>query len=289
MSTSTETMQARDLPRSHAHRVLPAVLMILAVGAAFVLRVPYRAGDDFGYALGLAGGMAMLVLLLYPVAKRLRWLQRLLPLRYWFRGHMVLGVAGPVLIVLHSRLHFASINGTVAFTAMAVVALSGLIGRFLYAKIHHGLYGRRATLSEVKARLGLSGENARSKLRFHPPLERRLLALEERLLHVSEHAPAVWRLAAVAVLVRLNARQARRELRAGLRLQGTRRGWDRRTLRRAYRYGKGLIAAYLGAIADVAQFGAYERLFSLWHLLHVPLMVILVFSGVVHVIAVHMY
>lgn len=282
-------MLAGRRPRSDGRRALPAALTVVAMGAVLALRIPYRAGDEIGYNLGLAGGIAMLVLLLYPIAKRIRWLQRALALKHWFRGHMVLGVAGPVLILLHSRLHFGSINGTVAFAAMAVVALSGLVGRFLYAKIHHGLYGRRATLAEVKARLGLSGESARSKLRFHPPLEGRLVALEERLLHVYERAPAVWRLAAVGVLVRLNSRQAKRELRAALRLQGARRGWDRRTLKRAYRYGKGLIAAYLGAIADVAQFGAYERMFSLWHLLHVPLMVILVFSGVVHVIAVHMY
>lgn len=289
MSASSETVLTRARSRPDGRRTLPVVLVLAALAVVLVLRVPYRAGDDLGYYLGLAGGVAMLVLLLYPIAKRLRWLQRLLPLRHWFRGHMLLGIAGPVLILLHSRLHFGSINGTVAFAAMTVVALSGLVGRLLYVKIHHGLYGRRATLSEVKARLGLSGESTRSKLRFHPPLERRLVALEERLLHVSEHAPAVWRLAAVAVLVRLSYRQSKRELRAALKLQAARRDWDRRALRRAYRHGKHLIAAYLGAIADVAQFGAYERLFSLWHLLHVPLMVILVFSGVVHVIAVHMY
>jgi hypothetical protein len=287
MSASSESIRVET--RSDGRRALPQLLAAVAVGTVLALRVPYRAGDDVGYALGLAGGVAMLVLLLYPIAKRLRWLQRALPLKHWFRGHMVLGVAGPVLILLHSRLHFGSINGTVAFAAMAIVALSGLVGRFLYTKIHHGLYGRRASLAEVKVRLGLSGENARSKLRFHPPLEQRLLALEERLLHAYEGAPAIWRLPAVALLVRVNYARAKRDLRAGLRLQGARRGWDRRTIKRAYRYGKGLIAAYLGAIVDVAQFGAYERLFSLWHLLHVPLMVLLVFSGVVHVIAVHMY
>ena len=33
----------------------------------------------------------------------------------------------------------------------------------------------------------------------------------------------------------------------------------------------------------------YERMFSLWHILHVPFVFMLVISGVVHVIAVHMY
>jgi len=37
------------------------------------------------------------------------------------------------------------------------------------------------------------------------------------------------------------------------------------------------------------EFDAYERLFSLWHVLHLPLFFMLVIAGIVHVIAVHVY
>ena len=50
-----------------------------------------------------------------------------------------------------------------------------------------------------------------------------------------------------------------------------------------------MISTYLEAARHAAQFSAYERLFSLWHILHVPFVFMLVISGVVHVIAVHMY
>jgi hypothetical protein len=39
----------------------------------------------------------------------------------------------------------------------------------------------------------------------------------------------------------------------------------------------------------VAEFRAYERLFSVWHALHVPLCVLLFAAAAVHVLAVHLY
>jgi hypothetical protein len=39
----------------------------------------------------------------------------------------------------------------------------------------------------------------------------------------------------------------------------------------------------------VAEYRVYERLFSLWHVLHLPLFFMLLAAGIVHVIAVHVY
>jgi hypothetical protein len=33
----------------------------------------------------------------------------------------------------------------------------------------------------------------------------------------------------------------------------------------------------------------YERLFALWHVLHVPLVYMLVAAAIAHIVAVHMY
>ena len=49
------------------------------------------------------------------------------------------------------------------------------------------------------------------------------------------------------------------------------------------------IARRLEATRRVAEFESYERLFSLWHVLHLPLFFMLLVAGIVHVIAVHVY
>jgi hypothetical protein len=52
-------------------------------------------------------------------------------------------------------------------------------------------------------------------------------------------------------------------------------------------------AAYIDkrlvATRRVAEFQAYERLFSLWHALHLPLIFMLIVAAVVHIVAVHVY
>ena len=61
---------------------------------------------------------------------------------------------------------------------------------------------------------------------------------------------------------------------------------ERKRLRRtAFTY----IDKRLAATRRVAGFQSYERLFSLWHVLHVPFVFMLVFSAIVHVVYVHMY
>jgi hypothetical protein len=61
---------------------------------------------------------------------------------------------------------------------------------------------------------------------------------------------------------------------------------QRKRLRRAaFAY----IDRRLAATRRVAGFEAYERLFSLWHALHLPLIFLMLVAGIVHVIAVHIY
>ena len=46
---------------------------------------------------------------------------------------------------------------------------------------------------------------------------------------------------------------------------------------------------YLSSVQRAAQFATWERMFSWWHVLHVPLVYMLVLSAIAHVIAVHIY
>jgi hypothetical protein len=49
------------------------------------------------------------------------------------------------------------------------------------------------------------------------------------------------------------------------------------------------VSSRLHAARRVAEFEACERLFAAWHILHLPLFVMLLVVGVVHVVAVHVY
>ena len=136
--------------------------------SAVVLIVAWRSRDSgilvpetgWGYALGIIGGLVLLSLLVYPMRKRLPVLRRLGTIPNWFRLHMLLGVFGPVLIVVHSNFNLGSMNSRMALFAMLIVASSGFIGRFLYARIHRGLYGKKSSLPELLDEVDVVREGA---------------------------------------------------------------------------------------------------------------------------------
>ncbi|HYX74407.1 MAG TPA: hypothetical protein VE819_06970, partial [Steroidobacteraceae bacterium] len=243
-----------------------------------------------GYALGIIGASLMLVLLLYSARKHFRWLSFLGPTPSWFRFHMVLGILGPLCILFHANFRTGAANSNVALFSMLIVAGSGFIGRYLYAHVHHGLYGHKLELGELQA--GAAGlRELSSSVSFLPDLVVRLEAAEQRLLRAG---PRMSLLAVAKPLVLAAATlRARRQL----------HGYIRRGLRASARNSPVLAAeaprlrrtacAYvdrrLAATRRVAQFEGYERLFSLWHTLHIPLIFMLIIAALVHVIAVNVY
>ncbi|HYA47036.1 MAG TPA: hypothetical protein VEF92_05740 [Burkholderiales bacterium] len=307
-TTSTPAEQAFDVDRRAAARPSPGaerrgagrplsvksiwiVALLLAAGAWIAGRLQlYTPGSDPGYYMGLVGSIMMALLLLYPLRKRLRILQRASELRHWFKLHMFLGIAGPVLVIYHSTMKIASLNAAVAFFSMLIVAGSGIIGRFIYTKIHHGLYGRQATLRERQEHLGLSGESVKSKFHFAPSVEQRLRSLEAYATDQTRLGFfGLRRFVTLAVRTRYVNWKSMREVRQILSRAAAERGWQREERARRIRVARQMLRAYLRELQEVAQFRTYERLFALWHVLHVPFVFMLVFSAIVHVVYVHMY
>ena len=290
---SGETVRdaATRAPKKRSSILLLSVLVLSSVLIWLVARGEYYSpGDDFGYYLGVVGASMMLTLLLYPLRKHVSFLSKLGAMSHWFRFHMLLGIGGPTLILLHSKFTIGSLNAGVAMGCMVLVAGSGVIGRFMYRRIHHGLYGRRATLQEMQAQLGSQEGEVRSKFHFAPRVETHLKAFGD-LAHTRPDGflRTTWQFLTISLRARRVHAQCMRELRKVLGGYAAQRGWDRDKLQRRLAAASEKISTYLEAARHTAQFSIYERLFSLWHILHVPFVFMLVISGVVHVIAVHMY
>jgi len=250
----------------------------------------FEPGSETGYNLGLAGGIMMLLLFLYPLRKHFRFMHGLGPAKYWFALHMAMGILGPLFILAHSRFQVGSVNAAVALASMCLVAGSGIIGRFIYTKIHHGLYGRRASLEDMRARSGLSSREVQSKLAFAPKVEEALSRFEAvaSQAHANPLAGA-WGLAVLGLRAWYVYGHCARELGRLYKAHARERGWDRAKLQRRLKAANQLVHTYLRSTREVAHFSTYERLFSLWHVLHVPLVYMLVLSAIAHVVAVHMY
>lgn len=250
----------------------------------------FEAGDDIGYWLGVAGGVMMLVLFSYPIRKHLGFARNWGRVKLWLWLHMLLGVGGPLLIVLHSTFRVGSMNAAVALYSMLAVAISGVVGRYMYARVNRGLYGEKVDLRTLMMKAGFHQEDARSRLAFSPKVEQRLLRFHERQLLAEQNWLTYFRL--VFWLPFQQAwvyLQSASDLRRAMRTLAVHHQWSSMELMRRKGHAKKLVWIYLTAVARVAQFTAYEKLFSLWHVVHIPFVYLMVLSAVVHVIAVHVY
>lgn len=244
----------------------------------------YTPRSNFGFYLGVAGTLMMLALLAYPLRKHARWMQRWGALKHWFRVHMILGIFGPTLILFHSTFHIRSPNAAVALVSMLIVVASGVIGRFVYTKIHYGLYGRRATLEKILEEFSGQADDTESRLHFAPRVEQWLRMYEKQAIQPDRSfATAFWH------LMMLRLRRTVLEFRCAKALRSILRSQRRAEFRGGAPEAIHLVSLYLRGVERVAHFNTYERLFSLWHVLHIPLIYLLAASTVFHIMAVYMY
>ena len=272
-------------------RRLAGALFALAVLAALLAGWVHRDDnwitpqDGLGYWLGIVGSVMMVLLLLYPLRKAMPALHWLGNVGEMFRVHMVIGILGPALVVLHSNFHLGSINSNVALGTMLVVVASGIVGRYLYGRIHVGLYGRKAELKEF-----MSDAESLKMILGHdvgeaPALQTALSAFEAVALQSANPLDAL-RLGGAT-------RRGRKALQAAMQplieQQAIAGHWSP-GVRAAREDAAALhLEEYLSAVRKAAAFSLYERLFAVWHVLHMPMFILLVFAAIVHIVAVHLY
>lgn len=138
-----------------APELFVAVAIVVAVTVLYwlvVLPADAAPGALVGHGLGIVGFALMLVTeIAYSVRKNARdraWG----PMRTWLRAHVVTGIVGPYLVLLHTSWLAGGLAGA-TMIATVVVVLSGFVGRYLYTAIPRTPDGAEATLDELDRRL----------------------------------------------------------------------------------------------------------------------------------------
>ena len=124
-------------------------LLPLAERPHHALHWELKPGGTFGRLYGVAGATLMVVMLSYSVRRRLPALRKAARLTHWLDFHIWCGVTGPLLIVLHSALKVGGLIA-ISFWSMVAVALSGIVGRFLYAQIPRTAAGDELSLEQAQ-------------------------------------------------------------------------------------------------------------------------------------------
>jgi len=287
----TAAGEARRSGLSAARVGYGAAALAVAGGWLITRRVPLvDPVDGLGYWLGIVGASLMAILLLYPLRKRIRLFRVFGATRHWFRMHMVFGVLGPILILYHSNFSLGSLNSNVALVCTLLVAASGLVGRYLHARVYADLEGHKQSVASLSQKAALTTEQRSRASRLAPHLLERMSRFDRLVLTPPEGLLAGLLLPVrLAVTARVGFLQLAWHARREIRREAKRAGLGRHQRRRVQKAVTRMIATHLRRVRRAAEFHSYERLFSLWHVFHLPFFYILVVTALLHVLAVHMY
>lgn len=251
-------------------------------------KINFRASFDFTYNSGLIGGILMLLTLLYAIRKRIKLLKKTGGMEGWYYFHLIGGVFGPIIVIFHTSFSLKSINSTMAFVAMMLVVVSGLVGRYIYTRIGYGLHRKIEYIRETESALIES-------IRRYPSeavenIERRLstfalacLAGPKDIVKMPLRFFAI-RTASATCYVR-----ASDDLALMLRYMAQEEGWGMGIYKKLLEQEKKLLRDHINSVVEIAYVHLYERLLVRWRIIHIPLLYILFVTGVGHVVAVHMY
>lgn len=216
-----------------------------------------KPGGSRGHLLGIAGSSLMVAMLVYSVRKRVKALRGAGKLRDWLDFHIFCGVIGPLLVVLHSSF---KVHGLVAlsFWSMVVVALSGVLGRYLYLQIPRTRAGDQLSLAEVEELNAELTRRLREEIGDEPVKELEALA--------ADLSPSLFRMP----------------------LDGIRLRWRLRSFRRLSRHRGS--AELLRTIRQKALlqrrlllWNRLQELFHHWHVLHKPFAVVMYVFMILHI------
>ncbi len=231
----------------------------------------YKPSGLMGHGMGIAGSLMMIVgVVMYALRKRVHALHSLGKLKHWLQFHIFLCTLGPFLVVLHTAFRIGGII-SIAFWSMVIVVTSGVLGRYVFARIPKTLNGQFLSKSALRSRMA-------------------------KLAQTLEHASGLSAEEVHELMAEVSGRISENTLGAlwqALRWDLVRRKRTKRVERRMAlheapyadrRIVHALIREYMKLERQTALLTPFRKLFSYWHILHLPLAAVMFFIMFVHIV-----
>jgi hypothetical protein len=277
-----------DRPRGRGALYLFTALLgaICVAGAPYYtlpmagrLRSPFHAwlkpSGYIGQSAGLLAVAIFLFLWLYPLRKKFRWLAFTGSIAKWLNVHVLSALALPLLVAIHAAWRFDGLIG-LGFWSMMVVWASGIVGRYVYARIPRSRAGVELSREEITARR----EELAQEIAQRSGLDADLV---KKTLEAGQGPPA--RLGILGTLRRMIAddfarRRAARRLRQLWRARSPRRRKDDRQMIKAV---VTLARREVALAQQTRMLDATHEVFRYWHVLHRPVAIAALVAVLIHV------
>lgn len=235
-----------------------------------------------GLKLGILGTVLFFIIFLYALRKVIPWLGRLGTARHWMDFHVIAGITAPIVIAFHASFKFQGIAG-MAFWIMLAVAISGVVGRYLYAQIPRSLNAAELSFSELEDNERMLAEFLLVQSVFNEDQLRRALSFPS-----PDRATRVGALAAILRMMLLDLampfRMARLRRAAGGPAAGLRSlGGLLSTGNREVEDIIAIVRQKASLSKRVLFLGQTQRVFHLWHVIHRPFSYAFALLAILHI------
>ncbi len=244
-----------------------------------------RPSGAIGLKLGILGTVLFFIIFLYALRKVIPWLGRIGTARHWMDFHVIAGVSAPILIAFHASFKFQGIAG-IAFWIMLAVALSGIIGRYLYAQIPRSLNAAALSFSELQ-----QSEQDFSKALVGQSIYSAAQLSRALWVPSADHIRRIGTLHALSELLLLDLTMPFRI--AGLRRAPSRFSVKIRTFGGLFSTGNSEIERIVRTVRQKASLSRRilfldrtQRVFHLWHVIHRPFSYAFAVLAILHIIVV---
>ena len=205
---------------------------------------------------GTVGAGMLLLLYLYPLHKRWKWLSQKTTPRRWLSYHNLIGIGAATLITFHSGFELRGVAGLAYWSMIALVA-SGIVGRYLYSKISHTTGNGEASQEEIeKVRNGLMVQVKPRSGHGRKELNRLMAMPSTDEVQRLALAKALWLMIALDVLPWIAIWRLRRDASAQAK--------NRRDLRAILP----VVRKQAALSKDMLFLSKGPQLFHLWHMVH---------------------
>lgn len=233
--------------------------------AVFLLGGIPAASDFFGHSLGIFGFLLMLMTeMLYTLRKRsrsARWGR----VSSWLQFHIVTGIVGPFMVLLHSSWKFNGLAGIVLLMT-GVIVVSGFIGRYIYTAIPRSADGLELEADEI-----------------HQQIRDLESAIATWSGEISGDVDALPDFAAASIPAEIHpSRKPSEPVTQRINVWNNQRTLDPQTGEKTTSIDK-LIKRHRTLERQRASLAQARRLMALWHTLHVPLGLAMFAAAFIHI------
>jgi hypothetical protein len=198
--------------------------------------------------------------MLYPLRKAFpRLFKHLGKKPLWLDFHNTCGILAALYALFHTGFHFPFAPATFAYLALALVALSGIFGRFLYMTIPRGVAGTELKIKDIEEEDAALNQKLDALFGGSSRHREAIARIVETLTAKASKASSVWTLFRAVLRTRLLLWKLRFDPPAELRVHGRQIGVFLKLLSRKLRLAR-----------NVAFLGLSSRLFARWQYLHRP-------------------